>query len=209
MPMSRHTTAARGVEVTFWNSAAGRVRAPLGAANRMFRAAIGISKNSGQGSASLTSPEPLASPCFLIRPSCLAPFGPGRLPACARFLRGVGRPANLFRISHLDRCAGSTRKRIEQNGLLSSSGVPSWGAKPDPRIEPGLESRKAVTGRQFSHLSVGQTSLASKEDQPGDMEARAQARRAVIFRKPLITSGGLFGKMRHHQLERAANAGLE
>jgi hypothetical protein len=94
-------------------------------------------------------------------------YGPGRLPACARFLRGFGRPANLFRISRLDRCAGSARERIERNGLLSSSGVPSWGAKPDPRIEPGLESRKAATGRQFSHLSVGQTLLASKEDQPG------------------------------------------
>jgi hypothetical protein len=36
----------------------------------------------------------------------------------------------LFRLGRLDRCAGSARKRIERNGLLSSSGVPSWGAKP-------------------------------------------------------------------------------
>ena len=43
-------------------------------------------------------------------------YGPGRLPACARFLGGFGRPANLFRLGRLDRCAGSTRKRIEQNG---------------------------------------------------------------------------------------------
>ena len=91
-------------------------------------------------------------------------YGPGRLPACARFLGGYGRPANLFRLGRLDRCAGSTRKRIEQNGLLSSSGVPSGGAEPDPKT-----GNRKPEGRylgQFSHLSVGQTLLASKEDQP-------------------------------------------
>jgi hypothetical protein len=106
---------------------------------------------SGQGSASLTSPEQLASPCFFndaVLPGRAC--GPGRLPAYARFLGGDGRPANLFRLGRLDRCAGSTRKRIERNGLLSSSGVPSWGAKPARRIEAGLESRKAATWGSFA-----------------------------------------------------------
>jgi hypothetical protein len=89
MPMSRHTTAARGVEVTFWNSAAGRVPAPLGAANRMFRAAIGFSKNSGQGSASLNfsrvagvallfDKTELPGPIWTWPPAGMCPLSEGR-----------------------------------------------------------------------------------------------------------------------------------
>ena len=124
--------------------------------------------NSGQGSASPASPEPAGF--ALLFDDAVLPgrvYGPGRLPAYARFLGGDGRPANLFRLGRLDRCAGSTRKRIEQGGLLSASGVPSWGAKPRTRrIEAGLESRKAATWGSFCHLSAGQRLLASKEDQP-------------------------------------------
>ena len=126
-----------------------------------------ISSDSGQGFASPASSEPAGF--ALLFSNTVLPgrvYGPGRLPACARFLGGYGRPANLFRLGRLDRCAGSARKRIERNGLLSSSGVPSWGAKPARRIEAGLESRKAATWGSFCHLSAGQRLLASKENQP-------------------------------------------
>ena len=121
--------------------------APPHMANEDSTAARGFdSIDSGQGSASPLSPE--SAGFALLFDDAVLPgrvYGPGRLPAYARFLGGVERPANLFRLGRLDRCAGSARKRIERNGLLSSSGVPSWGAKPARRIEAGLESRKAAT----------------------------------------------------------------
>ena len=93
-------------------------------------------------------------------------YGPGRLPAYARFLGGVERPANLFRLGRLDRCAGSTRKRIEQNGLLSSSGVPSWGAKPDSTSRTGPRKPEGRYLGQFLPPERGSNVAGQQETQP-------------------------------------------
>ena len=138
-------------------------------------------RNSGQGVASLTSP---GSACGALLFRTGLPdrvYGPGRLPAYARFLGGVGRPANLFRLGRLDRCAGSTRKRIEQGGLLSTSGVPSWGANPAPTNRSELRKPEGRYLGQFSHLSVGQTLLASKEDQPERSRGRSASPDAGVL----------------------------
>ena len=55
---------------------------------------------------------------------------------------------------------------------LSTSGVPSWGANPAPTNRSELRKPEGRYLGQFSHLSVGQTLLASKEDQPEDSRTR-------------------------------------
>src|SRR5664279_291605 len=135
-----------------------------------LRLLVGLNSiNSGQGSASPASSEP-AGFALLFDDTVLPGrvYGPGRLPACARFLGGVERPANLFRLGRLDRCAGSTRKRLEQNGLLSSSGAPSWGAKPDPTSRTGPRKPEGRYLGQFLPPERGSNVAGQQETQPTD-----------------------------------------
>ena len=73
---------------------------------------------------------------------------PGRPPEYdPLFEIGSGRPANLFGANVLARCAGSTRKRIEQNSSTDQ-----------PEFHPGELLRRAggrYLGWLLHHLQVG------------------------------------------------------
>ena len=116
-------------------------------------------------------PSRLASPCFLVTLSCLVAYTD--LAAC--------RHVPAFRGALEDRhtwfawvvwtgALAPLVKGSRRNGLFSSSGVPSWGAEPDP--ETGNRKPEGRYLGLFCRLSVGQTLLASKEDQPGSSKAR-------------------------------------
>lgn len=94
------------------------------------------------------------------RQATFCSVGGGRL----QLLRADQREA-VSLCGRLDRCAGPARKRIEQSGLLSASGVASWRTKP---LEGPKRPRKPE-GRylwRFSHRSAGRGLLASRKINP-------------------------------------------
>jgi hypothetical protein len=155
-----------------------RLLRSAGGGRQAGRLAIEMSKISGQGFVSRLLPSLWRCPAFVSDLIC--PYRAGvamrdrtdRPPAgMCPLSGGLWKDRHIwFRLGHLDRCVGSARKRIERNGLLSTSGAPSWRAEPDP--ETGNRKPEGRYLWQFGHLSAGQRLLASKKINPRSVEGR-------------------------------------